>query len=155
MPHRFPPCCQLGNDQNPQRYFVRVWKNTGSDLTTGWEEVLEMRETGENADPGMIQTKDHMVHLVWTGRHVNTIRHVVLDPYKIFGVQATAAQQHPENRIKEKMLAEHKVNEYSVHYFDMRGRSIHANRTIVSGKSRIVLIKSNGRINKIILGSIN
>ncbi|MBD3320964.1 MAG: hypothetical protein GF350_07730 [Chitinivibrionales bacterium] len=143
------------NDQNPQRYFVRVWKNTGSDLTTGWEEILELRETGENADPGMIQTKDHMVHLVWTGRHVNTIRHVVLDPYKIFGVQATAAKQHPENRIKEKMLSEHKVNEYSAHYFDLRGRSIHVNHIIASGKSRTVLIESNGRINKKVLGAIN
>ncbi|MBD3419053.1 MAG: hypothetical protein GF398_02935 [Chitinivibrionales bacterium] len=46
----------------------------------------------ENADPTVFQSRDGTkIHLVFTGREIHTIRHYVIDPYKLTGETPTHA----------------------------------------------------------------
>lgn len=75
----------MASSKHPQRnrLFVRISNNPTD--PTSWKHILTLHEDipAEDADPSMIQTTDRKIHLLFTGRASQELKHYVFDPNKL------------------------------------------------------------------------
>jgi hypothetical protein len=79
---------------HPGRNGLFVWISKDPTDPASWKKVLTLHQDlpDEDADPSMIQTADRKIHLLFTGRHEDCLKHYVLDPDKLVADAADAKE---------------------------------------------------------------
>ncbi|MBD3418900.1 MAG: hypothetical protein GF398_02160 [Chitinivibrionales bacterium] len=63
-------------------------------ITLNFSDIWNQEIKIENADPSIIQSRDgKRLHVLWTGRQQDSLRHAILDPYKLCGVDPTEIKE--------------------------------------------------------------
>jgi hypothetical protein len=114
---------------------INKWKmSLCLNFSDKWTEATKI----ENADPSIIQSRDgKRLHIAWTGREQDSIRHAVIDPYKLCGIDATEIGA-PERKIQNTPVAF--PSKEPVEMYSADGRRVISGRRHYTRQPRGVLI---------------